>query len=147
MKISVKRIVSNDDATLSLVYIDGNFECFSLEDEFRENKVPGETRIPSGIYPVTIRSIGGFHNRYSKKFDFHRGMLEVSNVHNFTNVLIHIGNTEKDTAGCLLVGQGARTGDEISITSSTLAYKPLYQKVIRSAISGNLEIEYIDEDR
>ena len=67
-----------------------------------------ENRIPAGIYDVRLRKIGGFDGRYKKKFaGFHRGMLHIQDVPNFKYVLIHIGNTDKNTAGCLLVGAGA----------------------------------------
>ena len=148
MKITVVRIKSDDDATLSLVSVDGYFQCFGLEDEYREEKIAGETRIPAGLYTVGVRDVGGFHNRYMKKFSqFHRGMLEVQNVPNFKYILIHIGNTERDTAGCLLVGCNGNTSGDLSVGNSTGAYKSLYKKTIIAAIEGKLTIEYIDQDR
>jgi hypothetical protein len=148
MHIEVNRIKSDDDATLSTVSIDGKFECFGLEDEYREDKVPGETRIPAGVYDVVIRDVGGFHGRYSRKFPaFHKGMLQVKDVPGFEYILIHIGNTDENTAGCLLVGKGAMVGEEITIQNSTGAYKELYQKVIAEAQQGQLTIEYKDNDR
>ena len=147
MQIIVSRILSDDDATLSTVSIDGQFQCFGLEDEYREFKVPGETRIPAGFYHVGIRDVGGFDGRYRRKFpDFHQGMLQVMDVPGFDYILIHIGNTDENTAGCLLVGQGANTAGELTITSSTTAYKKLYQEVISAAKQGQLTIEYIDND-
>ena len=148
MKMLVDRIISNNEETLSLIYINGVFECFGLEDEYREDKVPGDTRIPAGNYPVSVRTVGGFDGRYSTKFpEFHQGMLHVENVDGFDYILIHIGNTDKDTAGCLLVGKGANTGEELTISNSTGAYKDLYKKVIAAAQGGYLEIEYRDSDR
>lgn len=148
MKIEVNRIVSDSDTTLSIVSVDGKFECFGCEDEYRETKLAGETRIPEGSYPVGIRAVGGFHTRYASKFPkFHRGMLEVQNVPNFEYILIHVGNTDADTAGCLLVGTGAfAETNNMSIQASVKAYTKLYQKVIDEAIAGNLTIEYIDND-
>lgn len=147
MKITVKRFKSDNDATLSQVSIDGEFQCFGLEDEYREDKVPGETRIPAGEYRVGVRVVGGFDARYSRKFpDFHAGMLQVLDVPGFEYILIHIGNTEKDTAGCLLVGAGCSSAGELSISSSRIAYEALYKKAISAAIHDELSIEYIDED-
>jgi hypothetical protein len=148
MKITVKRIKSDDDATLSLVFVDNDFVCFGLEDEYREDKVAGETRIPAGKYPVELRTVGGFHQRYSRRFpEFHQGMLWIIGVPNFEYILIHIGNTEQDTAGCLLVGEGATTSGELKVTQSTSAYKKLYALVVEPAKAGNLTIEYQDLDR
>ena len=147
MHITVKRITSDQEATLSLIYIDNTFICFGLEDEYRVGKVAKETRIPSGTYPITLRKTGGFHHRYQKQFpDFHQGMLWVRDVPNFEYILIHIGNTDQDTAGCLLVGEGAITSDALRITHSSRAYQKLYQKVVNSAAAGKLTIEYQDHD-
>ena len=148
MKITVNRFISDNDSTISAISIDGKFECFGLEDEYRDHKVPGETRIPADEYQIGVRKVGGFHHRYSKRFpDFHRGMLEVVGVPFFKYVLIHIGNTEQDTAACLLVGLGCYTKqNDMSIQSSVAAYKSLYKRVIDAAEENQLSIEYIDND-
>ena len=140
------RYASDSKTTLSLVSIDGIFECYGLEDEYREEKVYGETRISAGTYNIGLRKVGGFHSRYLRRFpDIHRGMLEIEDVPNFEHILIHVGNSEKDTAGCLLVGQGVKPNK--TVTHSVNAYKALYSKVVESAISGNLTINFIDGDR
>ncbi|WP_045859356.1 DUF5675 family protein [Teredinibacter purpureus] len=148
MEIVVDRIVSDDDTTISRVSVDGKFVCFGLEDEFREEKVQNETRIPAGTYNIKLRTEGGFHNRYQKRYpDMHKGMLHLQDVPNFTYVLIHCGNTDEDTAGCLLVGAGSNTtpGD-MSISSSRVAYANFYPKVVDAAAAGNLSIRYEDND-
>jgi hypothetical protein len=54
----------------------------------------------------------------------------------------------ENTAGCLLVGTGARAGEgDKSIQSSRVAYKKLYTRVIEAAKQDDLEIEYFDRDR
>ena len=149
MHIKVKRFTSDDDTTLSTVWIDNNFECFGLEDEYREEKVAKETRIPAGEYKIALRTWGGFHTRYSKKFPiFHEGMLQVLDVPGFTAILIHIGNTDEDTAGCLLIGQNAiGVSGSLSIGSSTRAYQEFYPKVLEAIKKGDkVTIEYLDHD-
>lgn len=147
MLITVNRFTSNDEATGSIVTVDGRFECFGLEDQYRTQKVWGETRIPAGVYRVGVRTEGGFHQRYSNRLrDIHRGMLHVMAVPGFEYILIHIGNTDDDTAGCLLVGRGIETGEQIRIANSTRAYKRFYTKVIDHAIAGDCYIKYIDND-
>lgn len=149
MKITVDRFLSDSDSTVSRVSIDGSHECFGLEDEYREEKVPAETRIPAGTYTVGVRTVGGFHPRYSRRFpDIHKGMLHILDVPDFEYILIHCGNTDENTAGCLLVGASViTTPGDMSIGSSAVAYKKFYPKVIDAAIEGNLEIEFIDSDR
>ena len=147
MNIKVYRFSSDTQSTLSAIHIDGKFHCYGLEDEFRTVKVWGETRIPKGKYNIGVRTVGGHNERYSNKFpSFHKGMLHVLDVPNFEYILIHIGNTDDDTAGCLLLGQECNNNriDKGALVGSTLAYREFYRLVIDSAIDGNLTIEYID---
>jgi hypothetical protein len=151
MKILVDRYLTDGRSTLSKIYVDGHFICYGLEDEHRDIKVQGETRIPAGTYKVTVRTVGGFHNRYSQdaRFEkFHRGMLWVRDVPGFEYILIHVGNTEKHTEGCLLVGSGAReTPGSFFIGNSAMAYKTLYEMVIDAAECDDLTITYVDNDK
>ncbi len=149
MLITVERFASDTETTISLIRVDGEFVCFGLEDEYREVKVKHETRIPEGRYDMKLRKHGGFHARYAERFaDIHEGMLEVMEVPGFTDILIHVGNRERDTSGCLLVGMGAtaRPGD-MSIASSVEAYRRLYPMVVDAAARGELSIEILDRDR
>ena len=134
MEIRLKRIADNGNASISLFYIDNVFQCFVIEDEHRTKKVYGETRIPNGIYEIGLRSEGGFHNRYSKKFEDHKGMLCLYNKPNWTLVnsgisfqyiLIHIGNTQKDSAGCLLLNDVV-DASKFTGSYSTQAYRRIY---------------------
>lgn len=147
MIITVNRFTSDDDATLSILKVDGQFISFGLEDEYRAHKVPKETRIPAGIYKIGVRTVGGFNNRYTRKFPWHKGMLQVMNVPGFEYILIHIGNTDENTDGCLLVGCGAMTCGELTVQSSKIAYEKLYKKVIDAALAGDLLINIEDQDR
>lgn len=149
MVILVDRFISDDDSTISRVMVDGTFVCFGLEDEYREEKVSKETRIPAGTYRLTLRTEGSHHSRYLTKFpDFHKGMLHVRDVPNFKWILIHIGNTDEDTDGCLLVGSQAITDPgEMKIISSTVAYKLLYPMVVDAAANETLSITFLDNDR
>ena len=148
MKLKVYRYSSQSRTTISAIHINGEFECFGLEDRYRKEKVKGETRIPSGTYKIGLRTVGGHHIKYSSKFpSIHKGMLQVLDVANFKYILIHIGNGEKDTQGCLLVGLEANNNKlyKGQITNSTSAYTALYKKVIKSIDEGEeVTIEYID---
>ncbi len=151
MELTVLRYSSGEESTLGLFFIDKKFACYTLEDEYREKKVYGETRIPAGRYRVILRTAGSHHIRYKQKFpEFHKGMLHVTQVPNFSHILIHIGNTDDDTEGCLLVGESTYSNvKQIGrINSSTIAYKRIYP-VIASAIENGDEvwIRYQDEVR
>ncbi len=137
MELDVLRYNSESDYTDGLFLIDKDFECFSIEDEERTKKIMGETRIPDGRYRVKLRREGGFHQRYLKKFGepFHQGMLWIKDVPGFEYILIHIGNTDDDTAGCLLLGQTAQAYKGF-VGGSTTAYKKAYDKICDALLDG-----------
>lgn len=142
LTVSVFRFADLKEATIGSVYVDGRFECFSLEDQFNAVKVAGETRIPAGTYRLKLRTFGRLHDKYREKFVEHRGMVELESVPGFTDVLLHIGNTERDSSGCLLVGDGAMASGEL--TASTQAYRRLYGQIAQAILSGEgaeIEIE------
>lgn len=139
MELELLRVMHGPDATLGALRARmgpgvTHGLCWSLEDEYRTRKVYGETRIPAGRFPVELRTEGGFHGRYLERFgpEFHRGMLWVRNVPGFRYVLVHIGNDDDDTAGCILVGDGAIWRGHSAatrLTSSTAAYRRIYPPI------------------
>ncbi|HEY9102877.1 DUF5675 family protein [Chitinimonas sp.] len=149
MHIEVQRFVSDNDTTISKVYVDGQFVCFGLEDEYRAVKLVHETRIPAGNYQVRLRCEGEHHIKYQQRFGaMHRGMLHIQNVPGFEYILIHCGNTQADTSGCLLVGSGAITEKgNMSISGSGAAYVKLYGMVVSAAADKVLDITFVDGDR
>ena len=148
MDIDLIRYRDENDYTQGLFFINGFFQCHTLEDEFRSKKVHSETRVWSGRYKLALRKEGGFHNRYLKKFgeDFHKGMLWVKDVPDFEYILIHQGNTDEHTSGCLIVGDSQQDLDvnfNGMVGSSANAYKKLYPKVSAQLLAGNeVTIEY-----
>jgi len=95
MKIEVKRIHRTEKSTIGEMYVDGVFQCYTLEDKEREVKIKSETAIPKGTYDVIIN----MSNRFKKE------MPLLLKVPNFEGVRIHSGNTNHDTEGCILVGK------------------------------------------
>ena len=153
MKLEVLRFSSQKDSTSGALFLVSKdkkeFLCYTLEDEFRTNKVRGETRIPAGSYKLEFRKVDGFHGRYARRFpEIHKGMLEVTGVPNFNYVLIHCGNDDDDTSGCLLVGNTQTSNLEKAsgfIGSSTSAYKKIYPPIAEALEMGEeVIIEYID---
>lgn len=102
MLIELRRDLFNARQTIGKLFIDGRFECYTLEDCMREVagspvsvwKVPHETAIPRGSYQV----ITSMSNRFGKVMPLLIG------VPGFDGVRIHAGNTEADTEGCILLG-------------------------------------------
>lgn len=134
MEISVKRGPSLQGATIGELFVDGVFQCFTLEDTVRE--VAGEpvsawkkqniTAIPRGRFQVTIT--------HSPHFGCDLPLL--INVPGFTAVRIHWGNKAADTDGCILVGQ---TKEANLIYKSKDAFDALFPK-IKGAIDGNIPV-------
>ena len=110
MKLKLKRIALRDTYTIGKLYVDGQYFCDTLEDRVRdltkEKKVPGETAIPAGTYNMVVN--------VSPKFK--RMLPRLLNVPQFDGILIHRGNTAKDSSGCILVGENKVVGKVINST-------------------------------
>jgi hypothetical protein len=129
MKLQVIRFMCGATCTIGELLVDGEHECWTLEDVVRPDgapKVAGETAIPYGTYKVII-------NRSTR---FQRDMPLLLGVPNFSGIRIHSGNLATQTEGCLLVGTG-HTGT--SVTNSRLAFDALFTK-IRDAIERGEEV-------
>lgn len=111
MKLLLKRLFFKETYTIGNLYIDEVFFCNTLEDKNRdlnkngkfdngETKVYSETCIPFGEYEVKIT--------YAPKFK--RELPWLQNVPSFTGILIHRGNNDKHTSGCILVGENKAVG-------------------------------------
>ena len=128
MHIRVMREPSINDTTLGSLFIDDHWQCHTLEDVIRPagEKVRNKTAIPPGRYKLIL----SMSNRFKKI------MPEVLNVPMFTGIRIHSGNTAKDTAGCLLVGQ-TRSLETRSIGRSRFAYTALLLKLRAASKAGD----------
>ena len=152
----LKRYKSDEETTLGRFYVQNEFVCYIVEDQFNSKKVWGEMRIPSGEFEISYRYEGRFHNSYKTKFkDIHKGILCVHNPElkdewkikvgdiEFRYVLIHLGNDDDDTAGCLLpnttVNDSTMRG-----SNSTDAYKKLYS-IIAKHLDAGREVKLIVE--
>ena len=147
MKLTVVRTQFGTDATNGILLVDGQFECYTLEDQYQAVKVMHETCIPEGTYDIKFRTVGGFHSKYSERYgNAHYGMLHLQDVPNFTYILIHAGNTDEHTSGCLIVGetqQDLDISDDGFIGHSGKAYSKLYNKVAKELLLGKeVSIEY-----
>ena len=84
MKLQVVRTQFGKDATNGMLFVNGYFEAFTLEDQYQEVKVHSETCIPEGSYKIELRTVGGFNDRYNRKYPtMHKGMLQVMDVPGF----------------------------------------------------------------
>jgi len=104
MEIIIKRIAKKADYTIGVMKINGSNVCDTLEphciDWSKDKKVKGKTAIPEGRYRVKMSM--------SRKFGKH--MPYLMDVPNFNGVMIHQGNTPKNTQGCIIVGYNTIRG-------------------------------------
>lgn len=135
MEIKVKRKWKKEAYTIGKMYINGEYVCDTLEDKDRgltSNmsvaqicgvKVHGETAIPTGRYLVDMKTVSPrFGGR--AQYQFCKGRLpRLCNTPGYQGVLIHIGNTAKDTDGCILVGENKEKG---KVLNSTATFRKLY---------------------
>lgn len=131
MELTLKRKPSGAVCTHGDLFVDGVWQCFTLEDVVRAVKIKGETAIPAGRYRVTLEN--------SPRFG--PGTLTINGVENFVGVRIHAGNTPADTEGCPLVGE---VRGHTTISRSRAALEALKARVGAAIAAGEevfLEIE------
>jgi hypothetical protein len=123
------------NSTQGELFIDGVFECYTLEDkdrkldgsmhpeEIKAKKIAAETCIPRNATHEVVLVMSPKHGRL---------IPQLLGVKGFKSIQIHIGNFISDTLGCILVGQravlNAKT-KEWELSSSTKAFDALYKKI------------------
>ena len=138
MELKLRRIARRDTYTIGRLYIDGVYFCDTIEDKDRglrqdlpltvnkKRKVQNETAIPVGRYRVTLNVKSP---KMSKRpaYDFCNGYVpRLINVPAFDGILIHIGNTARDSAGCILVGENKVVG---KVINSTETFRKFYARL------------------
>jgi hypothetical protein len=99
------RYYCDSNETLGLLYLNDKFIGYTLEDEKREVKLRGETRIPPGTYEIKFRKVlSPSTKKYRERYPWFTWHLELQNVPNFRFIYIHPGKTEQATDGCILIG-------------------------------------------
>jgi hypothetical protein len=143
MELKVIRDVFGENTTTGKLYINDVFECFTLEDkcrglnsnmpldEIQRIKVYGKTAIPTGRYEVTT-SFSGL---------FNKTMPLVKNVPGYEYIRIHPGNSEKDTLGCILLGE-ARSADWVGNSKAAFnRFFPKLQAALKAGVKVYITIE------
>lgn len=147
--LTVLRYYDDGATTLGFLFYEDEFFCYTLEDTYRDVKIKYETRIPEGTYKLGFnRTLTELTKKYRQSrtwFEYH---LHVKNVPNYSNIYIHVGNTIKDTAGCLLVAKSIESSNaRRAIFNSREAFKELYLKLKPIIDSGQeVRIRYFNED-
>lgn len=123
LELVLKRIAAKEDYTIGSLYVNHKRFCDTLEntdrglkqtmplDEILARKVYGKTAIPTGTYRITMRHKSPKFSKIDYYREFCDGyMPRLLRVPGFEGVLIHRGNREEATEGCLLVGDNTSKG-------------------------------------
>ena len=145
MKLLLDRIYKGPNYTIGKLYINGVYECDTLEDvdrgltsqmsldEIKSKKIYGNTAIPTGTYIVNMNTVSPkFKDRiWAKPYN---GILpRIENVKGYEGVLIHVGNKAEDTLGCILVGRNRIKG---SVVESTECFYKLMSVLLGASKVG-----------
>lgn len=149
MELIVDRKWKKQSYTISNLTIDGKWFCNVLEDKdrnldssmsiakIRELKKPSITAIPKGTYEITLDVISPKYCNNSFYKQVCNGKVpRLLNVKGFEGILIHAGNSDKDSAGCLLVGINLERG---KVLKSQETFRKLYKMLSEAKLRG----EYI----
>jgi len=115
MRLLLERKYIRRNYTIGRLYVDGVFFSNTLEPPVRdlnrngrfdngEKKIKRKTAIPYNLYRVIYN--------WSPKFG--RNLPRLLDVPEFEGVLIHPGNSIKDTEGCILVGENKIKGELVN---------------------------------
>lgn len=143
MEILLERNLYTNDSTIGQLTF-GDKKVFTLEDKVRdinkdgdlldkgEEKVYGETAIPSGTYQIVIT----YSNRFKKPLPL------LLNVRGFEGIRIHAGNTKANTHGCILLGLNKQTN---MITDSRSAMSIFMPWLSKASKKDKIYIKIIDK--
>ncbi len=136
MELHLERKYRKDTYTIGNLYVNGEWLCNTLEDKDRklyqgmseelimQQKVYGETAIPYGRYEITLK-VQSPRYKDKKQYAKCQGYVpRLLNVPCFSGILIHIGNSNADTSGCILVGLNTIKG---KVMDSTKTFWKLYE--------------------
>lgn len=136
-KVELRRVARRDTYTIGRLYIDGKYICDTLEDkdrgltqddeiaDIKATKVKGQTAIPMGTYRIRLDVVSPrFGNQPFYKSVCGGCVPRLECVPGFDGVLIHVGNTAKDTEGCILVGENKVVG---KVVNSKEAFKRVWE--------------------
>ena len=136
MNILLKRIYNCKDYCIGHIYVDGQYVCDTIEDtdrmldqsmpilKIQATKVKSQTAIPTGTYNILMNIVSPKFSLKPYYMDICKGKVpRLDNVPGFSGILLHVGRTEKNSAGCLIVGKNLVKGQ---VLQSKQCFEQLY---------------------
>ena len=145
MILNLKRRFKGPKYTIGTLTIDNKFKCDTLEDTDRglsddmqeyvikSKKVYSETAIPTGTYVIDMYTVSPKFKDRSWAKPYGGKLPRLLDVKGFSGVLIHVGNTNKDTLGCVLVGENTAKG---KVLNSTATFHKLMKLLLEAHVKG-----------
>lgn len=133
MKLLLDRKEYGDDSTVADLYLDGVWECATMEPEIPVNgkALSGPVCIPPGTYDVLIT--------WSPKFK--RRLPLIINVPGRDGVRFHPGNKPDDTAGCVMTGEKViHVAGVPFLTHSSDAFERFFARLDAAELRGEKNI-------
>lgn len=138
MKLLLRRIYTNNRYTIGKLYANDEYVCDTIEDTdimelnsmmsdawIRNHKKIAQTAIPSGTFDITMNIVSPKFSKKDYYMKFCKGRLpRLLSVNGFDGILIHRGRTERDSAGCIIVGYNKVKGQ---VVNSQEAFEKLYK--------------------
>ena len=147
MRLKVKRIYKGEYYTIGKLYIDDQYFCDTIEDKDRQlddkmsepliksMKVYGQTAIPTGTYIIDMNTTSPkFKDRTWAK-PYGGKLPRLIGVKGFEGILIHVGNTQQDSLGCILIGYNKTKG---KVINSTACFQKLMPILLKAHLAGEV---------
>lgn len=145
MELLVKRRYKGSAYTIGSLYVNGVYECDTLEDpdrgltsemsleEIKSKKIYGNTAIPTGKYSVSMSVVSPRFKDRSWAKPYSGKIPRLLDVKGYEGVLIHVGNKATDTSGCILVGENKIKGQ---VLNSTACFMELMTQLLKAHLKG-----------
>lgn len=153
MKLTLERRYKCNGYTIGRLMVNGSYFCDTLEDadrgldakmplaEIKARKLKSVTAIPTGTYAITLGVRSAKFGSRQFYYDTCRGKLpRLQDVPGFEGILIHCGNTAKDTEGCILVGENKVKGQVVNSQAAFARLYPILRKAWYRAEPITIEV-------
>lgn len=145
MELYLERKYKKDKYTIGKLYINNKLFCDTCEDkdrgltsdmsefQIKGLKVYGETAIPIGTYTVDMNTVSPKFKDKTWAKPYGGKVPRLLKVKGYEGVLIHPGNSAKDSSGCLLIGLNTKVG---MVTNSTEYFHKLMKELLAAKLKG-----------
>lgn len=151
MKILLDRFFKGPKYTVGHLYIDGKYFCDTIEDvdrgllnsmplsEIKAKKIPSKTAIPRGTYKITLDVISPKYSKRDYYIKVCKGKVpRILNVKGFEGILLHTGNSEESSAGCIILGENKVKG---KVINSRVTFEKFYKELLKDKDNITIEIK------